>query len=130
MVDLAISSLALAIFSRTNIMISTQHHDIAARDAVRGYSHLLRVACVKLTQEEIGRCDEEGYDEFLLVIVLMAWYETSMHQPTHLKKTTLSSSVHSWSHHDGALAILKAWNDDSRKSTPSNIIMHSRRGLL
>lgn len=124
MADLAISSLALAIFSRT------QHHDLAARDAVREYSRLLRVAREKITQVEIRRCDEEGFDEFLLVVVLMAWYETSMHQPPHIKQTTLPSSVHSWSHHDGAMAILKAWNDNPRDGTPSSIIQHSRRGLL
>jgi hypothetical protein len=60
----------------------------------------------------------------------MAWYETTTHQPANQKPMVLPSSLHSWSHHDGALAILKAWNDRRKDKDTSDIIKHSRRGLL
>jgi hypothetical protein len=122
MVDLAISAVALAIFSRA------QQHPPAAREACIRYGRLLRVAQEQITQVEILRCDEKGFDEFLLTIVFMAWYETAMHQPANLKPKNSPSSQHSWSHHDGAMAILKVWND--RDHAPSGIIKQSRRGLL
>jgi hypothetical protein len=122
MVDLAISAVALAIFSRT------QQHPPAAREAYLSYGRLLRVVQEQITQVEILKCDENGFDKFLLTIVLMAWYETAMHQPANLKPKNLPSSQHSWSHHDGAMAILKGWND--RDHAPSSIIKQSRRGLL
>jgi hypothetical protein len=122
MVDLAISAVALAIFSRT------QQHPPAAREAYLRYGRLLRVVQEQITQVEIPRCDENGFDKFLLTIVLMAWYETAMHQPASLKPKNLPSSQHSWSHHDGAMVILKVWND--RGHPPSSIIKQSRRGLL
>jgi hypothetical protein len=122
MVDLAISAVALAIFSRT------QQHPPAAREAYLRYGRLLRVAQEQITQVEILNCDENGFDKLLLTIVLMAWYETAMHQPANLKLKNLPSSQHSWSHHDGAMAILTVWND--RGHAPSSIIKQSRRGLL
>jgi hypothetical protein len=124
MVDLGVSALALAIFSRT------QQHPPAAGEAVSRYGRLLRVARTQITQAEIIRCDEQQIDEFLLTVVLMAWYETTTHQPANQKCMVLPSSLHSWSHHDGALAILKAWNDRRQDSDASDIIKHSRRGLL
>lgn len=124
MVDLAFSTLALAIFSRT------QQHPSAAREASLKYGRLLRVAQEQITQVAILRCDEKGFDEFLLMIVLMAWYETAMHRPANLKLNNSPSSLHSWSHHDGAMAILKVWNDRVKDNAPSNIIKQSRRGLI
>lgn len=53
-----------------------------------------------------------------------------MHQPAHLKPKGSPSSQHSWAHHDGAMAILKAWNEKQRKNAPSDIVKQSRRGLL
>jgi hypothetical protein len=124
MVDLAVSAVALAIFSRT------QQHPPAAREAFLRYGRLLRVAQEQITQEEILRCDERGFDKVLLTVVLMAWYETTMHQPPNLKPNNSLSSLHSWSHHDGAMSILKVWNDKLGDNSPSNIIKQSRRGLL
>jgi hypothetical protein len=122
MVDLAISAVALAIFSLT------QQHPPAAREAFLRYGRLLRVAQEQITQVEILRCDEKDFNKFLLTIVLMAWYETAMHQPPNLKPKTSPSSQHSWSHRDRAMTILKVWND--RDYAPSGIIKQSRRGLL
>ena len=53
-----------------------------------------------------------------------------MYQSTHLKQKHIRTSVHSWSHHDGALAILKVWSDNMRDTAPSIIVKQSRRGLL
>jgi hypothetical protein len=91
----------LAIFSRT------QQHPPAAREAFLRYGRLLRVAQEQITQLEILRCDEKDFDKFLLTIALMAWYETAMHQPANLNLKNALGSQHSWSHHDGAMAILK-----------------------
>ncbi|KAE9379730.1 hypothetical protein N431DRAFT_541170 [Stipitochalara longipes BDJ] len=124
MVDLAISAVALAIFSRI------QQHPLAAKEAVTSYGRLLRVAQQQIVQAEILSCDENRCDEFMLTVVLMAWYETTMHQPTNPKQKNLTISFHSWSHHDGAMAILKVRNDRLGKNTPSSIIMQTRRGLL
>lgn len=124
MVDLAISALALGIFSRT------QKHSLAAREAFRMYGCLLRVVHEQITPLEIIGCNEEGFDESLLVIVLMAWYETTMHQPADLNLDNTLSSLHSWSHHDGAMAILRVWINKFGDNAPSGIIKHSRRGLL
>lgn len=124
MVDLAVSAVALGIFSRT------QQHPAAAREACRSYDRLLRVAQEQITHVAILACDERGIDKFLLTIVLMAWYETIMHQPAHLKPKLSPSSLHSWAHHDGAMAMLKAWSEKPRGKHPSDIIKQSRRGLL
>jgi hypothetical protein len=123
MVDLALSTLALAIFSRT------QKHPPTAKEASLRYGRLLRAAQGQITQVTIRRCDEKGFDQFLLAIILMAWYETTMYCPANLNPNW-PSSLHSWSHHDGAMAILKAWNDKQKENAPSSIIRQSRRGLL
>ncbi|PMD34474.1 hypothetical protein L207DRAFT_468782 [Hyaloscypha variabilis F] len=124
MVDLAVSAVALAIFART------QQNTLAAREAVATYGHLLRVAQRKITQAELLICNETRSDEFMLTVVLMAWYETTMHQPANFKQYMLPVSLHSWLHHDGAMAILKVWNDRLRNNTPSSITKQTRRGLL
>lgn len=124
MVDLAISALALAIFSRT------QKYVPAANEALLRYGRLLRVASEQITPVRIVSCGDGAFDEFLVTIILMAWYETTMHQPASLEPKSALSSLHSWSHHDGAIAILKVWNDKLGKNAPSNIIQQSRRGLL
>jgi hypothetical protein len=124
MVDLAISSLALAIFSRT------QHHPPAAREAALRYGRLLHVVQEQFNQSGIWACNVQGIDERLLTIVLMAWYETAMHQPAHARLNEPFRSLHSWSHYDGAMAILKTWNDSLSHTAPSSIIKQARRGLV
>ena len=124
MVDLAVSSLALALFSRT------QRHPPAAREAVLRYARLLRVAQEQITQAEILKCDENFIDESLLTIVLMAWYETAMHSPASLGAQETFRSMHSWSHYDGGMAVLKVWSDKISRSLPSSIIKQTRRGMV
>ena len=123
-VDLAISALALAIFSRT------QRDPVAAEEAVTGYGRLLHVVQKQMTQAEIFAGDANPCDEFILTVVLMAWYETTVHQPMNLKGGQWPTSLHSWSHHDGAMAILKARYDRLGDNDASSIMKQSRRGLL
>ncbi|KFY06749.1 hypothetical protein V492_07780 [Pseudogymnoascus sp. VKM F-4246] len=124
MVDLAVSSLALAIFSRT------QQHPPAAREAFLRYNRLLRVAQEEITRKGVLTCDEQGIDECLLAVVLMSRYETTMHRPANLTSKDSFSSFHSWSHNDGAMAILKVWHDKLSHNAPSSIIKQARRGMI
>lgn len=124
MVDLAVSSVALAIFSRTH------HHPPAAREAFSQYGRLLRVVQAQIMEVDLQEHGEKGVDESLLTIALMAWYETAMHQSAYLKSEHSYGSLHSWSHHIGATAILKVWNDTLAHNPPSRIIKHVRRGMV
>jgi hypothetical protein len=124
MVDLAISAVALGVFSHT------QQQASAAREAVRSYRCLLGVVRERITQAAVVRCDEGSFDEFLITIVLMAWYETVMYQCVNVKNRDPMRSMHSWSHQDGALAILKVWSEQRRECSPSSIVKQTRRGLI
>ena len=121
MVDLAISSMALAVYSRT------QQHPPAATDASIKYQQLLRIARVT-----IPTLDERNIDDCLLAIFFMSRYEDVIHRPSSLNsKTPFAMSVQSFSHHDGALAILKIWKDRLSYSHPAtDIIKQTRRGVI
>ncbi|KAB8263420.1 hypothetical protein BDV32DRAFT_146745 [Aspergillus pseudonomiae] len=116
--DLAVSSLALAIFSRT------QNYPHATVVASATYHRLLQVA-----QAAIHYLTPENVDGCLLAVFFMGRYEDSVYHPP-----TKSPFIHaspSFSHHDGALAILKVWNDHLSGDRPAtNVIKHTRRGLL
>jgi hypothetical protein len=116
--DLAVSSLALAVFSRT------QHYPQAAIEASTTYHQLLQV-----TQTAINRVNPGNIDACLLAIFFMGRYEDAVLHPDH---TALSRpSFPSFSHHDGALAILKLWNDRlSRDQPATKVIQHTRRGSI
>ncbi|UKZ82837.1 hypothetical protein TrVFT333_010636 [Trichoderma virens FT-333] len=122
MVDLAISSLALAIFSRT------QKHRPAAREAFKAYGRLLSVAKEDITQAKILTRWPEGIDECLLTVVLMGWYETTMHKLEYFGPKDAIAPMHSWSHYDGAMAILRAWN--MSYTAPSSVVKQARRGII
>ena len=121
MLDLAVSSLALAVFSRT------QQHSPAAIEASRNYDKLLQ-----LLQGEILSLNSENIDTCLLAIFHMGRYEEAIHQPDHdSPMTTLNTTLRSFSHHDGALAILKIWKERLNRSGPAtDVVKHSRRGLI
>lgn len=125
MVDLALTSLALAVFSRT------QHHPPAATEASSRYCHLLRVAQERIAQVTIPTCDERNIDACLLAVILMGRYEAAMYRPADLNsKDSLFTSQQIWSHHDGSMAILKVWNDNLSHNTRSCIVRETRRGLI
>ena len=121
MLDLAISSMALAVFSRT------QNHPLAAREASLEYCQLLQ-----LMRTTMPALNETNIDNCLLAIYCMSRYEDVLHCSSRFdQKTPFLTSLQSLSHHDGALAILKEWkNNLSHYHPATNIIKHTRRGLI
>ena len=121
--DLAISSIALAVFSRA------KDYPPAAIEASENYQSLLQ-----LTQQTIFSLDESNVDICLLAILFMGRYEQVVHcpEPSHLQlKFPLHSCVQSFSHHDGNLAILKSWKEDlSAKLPATDVIKRVRRGMI
>lgn len=121
MLHLAVTSMALAVFSRT------QQHPQAAIEASLAYHRLLQIA-----QATILSLDKGNVDACLLAIFFMSRYEEVVHRPNHLVPgTRFATSLHSFSHHDGALAILRTWKDDlSHSHSATDIIKHTRRGMI
>lgn len=119
--DLAVSSMALAVFSRT------QHHPPAAREASMKYHRLLQVV-----QVTIISLNEGNVDASLLAIYFMSRYEDVIHRPRKLNPNTpFATTLQSFLHHDGALAILKVWKDRLSHSQPAtDVIKHTRRGMI
>lgn len=119
--DLAVSSMALAVFSRK------QQHPPAAIEASRKYHQLLQIA-----QVNILHLNEANIDAYLLAIHFMSRYEDVVHRPSHLNlKLPFTTTCQSFSHHDGALAILKFWKDRLSYSQPAtDVIKHTRRGMI
>jgi hypothetical protein len=118
-IKLAISSMALAIFSRV------YRHPPAAAKACERYDMLLRSA-----RSVMPALVQSDIDAALLAVFLMARYEDSMHvlDPS----ATLVSAFKSFSHHDGSSAILKVWYEQSasKGQSATSIIKHSRRGII
>ena len=121
MLDLAVSSMALAVFSRT------QHHPPAAREASIKYHRLLQIA-----QATVSSLNEGNIDACLLAIFFMGRYEDAIYRPSHLDlKPPVAMRIQSFLHHDGALAILKIWKDHLSHSQPATDVMkHTRRGMI
>ena len=119
--DLAVSSLALAVFSRV------QQHAPAAIEASRNYDRLLQ-----MLQVNILYLDAQNINACLLAIFHMSRYEEAIHKSGHPNlRTTFNKSLRSFSHHDGALAILKVWSQQLKRGQPAtNVIKHTRRGLI
>lgn len=119
--DLAVSSMALAVFSRT------QQHPPASIEASKKYHQLLQIA-----QVDILHLNEANIDAYLLAIYFMSRYEDVVYRPNHLNlKTPFTKTCQSFSHHDGALAMLKFWKDRLSHSQPAtDVIKHTRRGMI
>lgn len=126
MLELAVSSMALATFSRT------QQHPPAAKEASFQYQRLLRMAHVALSS-----LDERNIEICLLANFFMSRYEdviycsSPSHQSRTDRKASFTSTLHSLAHHDGALAILKIWKDRLNYTQPAtNIIKFTRRAMI
>ena len=121
MIDLAVSSMALAVFSQT------QQHPSAAIEASTKYQRLLQI-----THMTLFSLDEGNVDAYLLANFFMGRYEDTVHRPNHLNpRTSFIMTLQSCSHHDGALAILKTWKDHLSSSQPAtDLIKHTRRGMI
>ncbi|KIW13825.1 hypothetical protein PV08_06605 [Exophiala spinifera] len=124
-VDGGLSSLALAVFART------QKSESAAAEASSAYHRLLG-----MTRGRIGTIGPDTHQSHveacLLAVLMMGRYEGAMHHPGMIISPTRDSfmALRSWLHHDGALAILQMWNDYlSHSNKASCIIKHTRRGL-
>lgn len=124
MVDLALSAMALAVFSRV------QQLPVAAIEASSKYYRVLRVAQEQISQLGVSTLDERDFDACLLAIFLMGRYELTKHPPADLHLRDSFSSLPSWSHHDGAMSILKLWNDKARNNPATFIMKQTRRGLM
>ena len=118
---LAVSSMALAVFSRT------QQHPPAAIEASMKYHRLLQMAQVTFLTLDNG-----NIDNCLLAIFFMGRYEDAVHHPSRLDlKSPFATTLQSFSHHDGALAILKFWKDHlSHSQPPTDVLKHTRRSMI
>jgi hypothetical protein len=119
--DLAVSSVALAVYSRT------QQHPPAAVEASTRYHQLLR-----LQRIEIPSLDNSNIDTCLIAIFFMGRFEDVVHSPNYPNvQAQPVRKLHSFSHHDGALAILKYWKHHMCHSYPAtDIIKYTRRGMI
>jgi hypothetical protein len=124
MVDLGLTALALAIFSRT------QHCTSAAIEANARYSRLLKLVHRQISEIRICPSDQKSVDASLLTALIMNRYEHSIHSTTYYNSINPMDLQTIWSHFDGATAILKAWRDSPNQSPPSRIIKGTRRSIL
>jgi hypothetical protein len=124
MVDLALSSMALAVYSRT------QQHPPAAAEASSRYYRLLRVAQERIAQLANPTLDEQNIEACLLAVSLMGRYECAMRRPGDTDSKDSFTSIQRWCHHDGAMAILKVWNDNPSHKPGTFIVKQIRRGLI
>ena len=123
MVDLALSSMALAVYSRT------QQHPPAALEASSKYICLLRVAQRQIAQVGISTLNERDIDACLLAVFLMGRYEGTTYRPGSNPREPFSL-LPIWSHHNGAMAILKVWYDSPSHIPATVIVKQTRRGLI
>lgn len=124
MVDLALSSMALFVYSKA------QNFPPAATEASSKYYRLLRLAQERISQVGVPTLDERNIDACLLAVLLMGRYEGATYRPGDHNSRDSFTSLQSWSHHDGAMAILKVWNDNLSHNPATYIIKQIRRGLI
>lgn len=101
MVDLALSCIALTVFSRT------QQHPAAAIEASVNYHRLLRVVQKRIVGVEISTSNDGNIDACLLTALIMGRYEATTPRSGDLDSNDSFPAMKSWSHEDGAMAILK-----------------------
>ncbi|KAL9081384.1 MAG: hypothetical protein Q9157_000103 [Trypethelium eluteriae] len=117
MVDLALASVALFVFAQT------QQCPLAAAEASARYCRLLRMARDQIPRVGDPVSDQRNFDSCLLAVFLMGRYEGARHRPGDPRSNA-------WSHHDGAMAILKVWNDNPSRQTATAMVKQTRRGLM
>lgn len=121
LVDLALSSLALAIFARKYEQRST------TAQAYETYHRSLceMQTCLVAVGEDL---DPDLTDALLLTAYFMARYESILQQDGD--QTIPIGSMKVWSHFDGAVAMLKSWFDGPYRNQPTSVIRQARRTLL
>ncbi|KAH0828213.1 hypothetical protein FOPE_00246 [Fonsecaea pedrosoi] len=121
MVDLALSAASLAVFSRV------KQHPQAGAEAAAKYSVLLQLLKERITDMELASWDNSHeIDACLLTMFLMGRYEAAM-PPT---SSTVSESLQRYFHHEGGLAVLKAWVQRPNPPRVTPIVKLGRRGLI
>ncbi|KAK1147214.1 hypothetical protein N8T08_001953 [Aspergillus melleus] len=120
LLDTAVSAMALGTFARTH------RHAEAEVQAFKAYEQVLRNV-----QPAIQSLDSGNVDVCLLAIFFMSRYEDLVHHPaTSAPECRVNSKLPSFSHHDGASAVLKTWKERfSSSHAPSDVIKHTRRGM-
>jgi len=125
MVDLALSSTSLAVFSRV------QQHSQAAIEASSKYCRLLRMVQERIAHFRPSTADErDNVDACLLTMFLMGRYEATMHNHSALSSDNSTPLLQKWFHHDGALTILKVWVESPSPHVATSIMKLGRRGLI
>ena len=120
MLDLAFSSMALAVFSRT------QQHPTAALQASLYYHQLLQ-----LTRASIISLSKTNIDACLIAVFFMSRYEDVMYRPNVERELPFPRTLRSFSHHDGAKVLLRIWKSRlSRNTSVTEVIKHTRRGTI
>lgn len=115
LLNLSGSCIALAVFSQT------QRHPPAALAASLIYQKLLHA-----TRESLFTLSEENIELYLTASFFMGRYEGAIFNPN-----AMHSRFRGFSHHLGALSILKLWKEQySHLRPPTDIIRHSRQGLV
>ena len=119
--DLAVSSLAMVTFSRT------QHQPSAAVEASLKYQELLRIA-----QNTTPSIQDQNIDACLLAAHFMSRYENASYSPGNLRLQKFHSArLNSFTHDDGSLAILKIWKEQATPDqAKSNVVKNVRRGVI
>lgn len=121
MVDLALSSVSLAVFSRV------EQHPEAGLEASSKYSLLLRTVKEHIAQFQFRLTtfsERTNVDDCLLTMFLMGRYEATM------PATSSTASLQKSFHHEGALAILKVSMDSLNPPLATSITKFGRRGLI
>jgi hypothetical protein len=131
MVDLALSSTSLAVFSRGQQVAQ------AAKEASSRYCHLLRMLQERIAslQSSSTSDERENIDACLLTMFLMGRYEATMHHhgPDSTSSHNLVASLHRELHHEGAVTVLKVWTESSSRhcgGSATTIMRLGRRSLI
>lgn len=124
MVDLALSSMALAVYSKAH------RNHMAAKEASSRYHCLLQIVQEHIVQVETSNLSEEDTDAYLMAIYLMSRYENTTTRLSDFSVRNSFQSLATWSHHNGAMAVLKVWYDKPSRGTATVIIKYTRRGLI
>jgi hypothetical protein len=83
-----------------------------------------------MAQMAILSLNKGNIDKCLIAIFFMSRYEEVIHKPNN-QKTASTSTLQSYSHHDGSRAVLKLWKNRFSQSQPaSDVVKHTRRGLI
>lgn len=133
MVDTALACVSIAVFAYTQ-----QCHDIAVDASIR-YGRLLRMMQKKVHNFPVlptisSSDDEETIDAYLLTMLLLGRYESTMHNHSSIPPSYESTaSLQRWIHHDGALIVLERWSEQNFglcASPPTAIMKLARRGMI